>query len=277
MQHHFMAADEQGDHQRDAEDELQRGPEHGHEAREEQRAADVLAVGVLEGGDLRILLREGADETCAGEVLLGLRGDVREHGLDALKAAMDARAEVLHQHGREGQWQKGEEGEARADAQHEGHGRCGEDQRVGRVHDSRAEQLADRVQVIGAARHDVAGAVALEELGRLGFEVSEEIVAEVELDLARGADEDLAGEIEKDSRDDGDGEQAQRVVLERGAGEVVLDVAGGVADEQRDQDLGEVVDDQRETAPDVALPVAAKIGKERAEAGEHRGELTANS
>jgi len=31
----------------------------------------------------------------AGEVLLGFGGDVGEHGLDALEAAMDAGAEVL--------------------------------------------------------------------------------------------------------------------------------------------------------------------------------------
>ena len=118
--------------------------------------------------------------------------------------------------------------------------------------------------------------MALEELGRLGFEMGEEIVAKVELDLARGADDDLAGEVEKDGRDDSYCEQAQCVVLERGAGEVVLDVAGGVADEQRHQNLGEVVDDERKTAPDVALPVTTEVGKERAEAGEHKSELTAN-
>ena len=68
-------------------------------------------------------------------------------------------------------------------------------------------------------RHDVAGAMALEELGWLGFEVGEEVVAEVELDLAGGADDDLAGEIEGDGGDDGDGEDAEGVVLDLGGGE----------------------------------------------------------
>ena len=97
-------------------------------------------------------------------------------------------------------------------------------------------------------RHDVAGAVALEELGWLGFEVGEEVVAEVELDLAGGADDDLAGEIEGDGGDDGDGEDAEGVVLDLGGGEAFLDVTGGAADEQRDHGLGGVVDDERETA-----------------------------
>ena len=91
----LVAADEEGDHEREAEDELERGPEHGHEADEIEAALDVLEVGGLEGGDLGFFLGEGADEAGAGEVLLRLGGDVGEHGLDALEAAVDAGAEVL--------------------------------------------------------------------------------------------------------------------------------------------------------------------------------------
>ena len=57
----------------------------------------------LEGRDLGILLGEGADQARAGEVLLRLGGDVGEHGLDALEAAVDALPEGLHQHGRQRQ------------------------------------------------------------------------------------------------------------------------------------------------------------------------------
>jgi hypothetical protein len=52
--------------------------------------------------------------------------------------------------------------------------------------------LADRVEIVGRVRHNVAGAMALEEFGRLGFQVFEEVVADVEFDLAGGADDDLA-------------------------------------------------------------------------------------
>ena len=77
-------------------------------------------VGRLEGGDLGLFLGEGADEARAGEVLLGLGGDVGEHGLDALEAAVDAVAEVLHEDGGDGQRDEGEERELGADAEHEG-------------------------------------------------------------------------------------------------------------------------------------------------------------
>ncbi len=116
----LVASDEEGDHEREAEDEFERGPEHGHEADEVEAAADVLAVGGLEGGDLGLFLGEGADEAGAGEVLLGLGGDVGEHGLDALEAAVDAVAEVLDEDGGDGQRDEGEEGQLGADAIHEG-------------------------------------------------------------------------------------------------------------------------------------------------------------
>ena len=92
-----MPADQQRDHERNTEDKLERGPEHRHQPSEQQTAADVFLVGALEGGDLRFFLREGADEACAGEVLLRLRGDVREHRLNALETRMDARPKVLDQ------------------------------------------------------------------------------------------------------------------------------------------------------------------------------------
>ncbi len=53
--------------------------------------------------------------------------------------------------------------------------------------------------------------MGLVEAGGLALEVGEEIVAEVELDLARGADEDLAGDEEEDGGGGGDGEQAEGV------------------------------------------------------------------
>jgi hypothetical protein len=100
-------------------------------------------VGGFEGGDLRFFLGEGADEAGGGEVLFGLCGDVGEHGLDALEAGVDAGTEVLDEDGGERKRQEGEQGEPWTDAQHEREREGGEDERVGRVHDGRAEELAD--------------------------------------------------------------------------------------------------------------------------------------
>ena len=46
-----------------------------------------------------VFLREGANEAGAGKVLLCLGGDVGEHGLDALEAAMNPLPEGLYQDG----------------------------------------------------------------------------------------------------------------------------------------------------------------------------------
>jgi hypothetical protein len=93
--YNFVSADQQGDDERDAKNELERGPQHSHEAGEEKAAADVLLVGGFKGGDLGFFLRECADEAGGREVLFGLRRDVGEHGLNALEACVDAGSEVL--------------------------------------------------------------------------------------------------------------------------------------------------------------------------------------
>src|ERR1700761_8029769 len=97
MCHDLVAANQQRDHQRKTKDELECWPEHGHQAYEVEAALDVLEVSGLEGGDLCLLLGEGADQACAGEVLVGFGGDVGEHGLDALEAFVNTRPEVLNQ------------------------------------------------------------------------------------------------------------------------------------------------------------------------------------
>ena len=74
-----------------------------------------------------------------------------------------------------------------------------------------AEQHANRVQVIGGARHDVAGAGALVEGVGEALESGEQIVAKVELNVTGNADHNPAGEELKDSFGDGDGEQQCRI------------------------------------------------------------------
>ena len=101
-----VAAGQQGDDHGDAEDELERGPEHAHELNQAQGAGDVCAIELFEEADLGFFAGEGADQPRAGVVFLGLRGDLGEAGLDALEAVVNPVAEVLHQdagqrHGRQ--------------------------------------------------------------------------------------------------------------------------------------------------------------------------------
>ena len=129
--------------------------------------------------------------------------------------------------------------------------------------------MPDRVQIVGRPRHDVARAVLLEEAGRLGFEVREEVVAEVELDLARGSDDDLARDVEKGAGNGSDAEQLQAGARDDGSAEVKAKVVDRAANDDRDQCLADVIDNERDTAPGKAPPVALEVREERAKTIEH--------
>ena len=230
----LVAADEEGDHEREAEDELERGPEHGHEADEVEAALDVLEVGGLEGGDLGLFLGEGADEAGAGEVLLGLGGDVGEHGLDALEAAMDAVAEVLDEDRGHGSGTKAKKVSLGLMRYMKGSAAAVKTMVLAMYMIAGPRSMADGVEVVGGAGHDVAGAVGVVVAGRLAFEVGEDVVAEVELDFARGSDDDLAADVEEDGGERGDEEQAEGVVEDSLLGDAVLHVVDGVADDDGD-------------------------------------------
>ena len=107
------------------------------------------------------------------------------------------------------------------------------------------------------------------EAGGLAFEVGEEVVAQIELDLARGADDDLAGDVEEDGGERGDQSRRSGVVDDLGFGDAVLHVVDGVADDEREELRDDVVDDDRDPTPGEVLPVALEVGEEWADAGEH--------
>ncbi len=82
------------------------------------------------------------------------------------------------------------------------------EQRVRRVHHRRADHHADGVQVVGGARHQVAGPVRLEVRRAAAVsQMREEVVAHVVLDVPRRADEDAAHEEAEDAADQADAEQ----------------------------------------------------------------------
>ena len=168
-----------------------------------------------------------------------------------------------------GERDEGDEGEPRAEAIHLGQRGEHEQKRIGRVHDGRAEKLADGGEVVGGAGHDVAGAVGLVELGGLALEVGEDVVAEVELDFSRGADEHLSGGVERDAGEGGEAEQREAVHEDAVRGGVVLHVVDRVAYDGRHGDFDEVVEHGRDAAAGEVLPVAPEVGGEGFQAVEH--------
>ena len=78
---------------------------------------------------------------------------------------------------------------------------------LSRVHDRRTQQFADRVQIVGGARHNVARAVAQIIGVAETFEAGEQVIAQVEFDVARDADHDPTGKELEDSFPNRDREQ----------------------------------------------------------------------
>ncbi len=219
--------------------------------------------------DLRLFACEGADEAHAGVVFLRLRGDIGEAGLDALEACVDAAAEVLHQDAGERHGRQRHQREIGTDAQQEEQREDGKKERVGAVHQARTEQHAHGVQVVGHARHQVAGAIALIEVCILLFQLSEEIVAQIELDIARDADQHPALSVEKNPFDERDGDQQQsqkKDVLARGA---VLERVDGAAKYARKLDPDGIGADAGQRAPHVSPAVTAHVGEKRGQVAQH--------
>ena len=163
-----------------------------------------------------------------------------------------------------GSGSEGEERQPGADAEHEHQRAGGEHHGVGGVHDARADQHAHRVQIVGGAGHDVAGAGALIKAVGQPLQVGEQIVAQVELDLARDADQDPAGQELENGFGAGDRQQQSRVGEQLVAGDAEVQVVDGAADDQRKQNPDAVVAQHAERADPEGQPVLAEIGKQRA-------------
>ena len=131
--------------------------------------------------------------------------------MNAFEALVNAASEILNNDAGDGQGQKSVEGELGADGEHEAESARGEDQCVGRVHDGGAEQHTDCVQVVGGAGHDVTGAVALVVGVGETLEVREQVVAQIELDVARDADDHPARQKLEDALEQRDREDEQGV------------------------------------------------------------------
>jgi hypothetical protein len=74
---------------------------------------------------------------------------------------------------------------------------------LGKVHDARPQHHAHGVEIVGGARHDVPGTVAGVEILRQRDDVREQIVAQIELNVARQADQDHPHPILEEPLDGG--------------------------------------------------------------------------
>ena len=123
---------------------------------------------------------------------------------------MNLAPEILHHDACQRHWRQCHQGQVGADPQHEEERKDREEDGVRAVHQRWAQQHAHGIQIVCHAGHDVAGAVALVKPRVLKFQLFEEVVAQVEFDLARDADQNPALRIKKDAFDEGDRDQDER-------------------------------------------------------------------
>jgi len=112
---------------------------------------------------------------------------------------------------------------------------------------------------------------------RLALEVGEEIVAQIELNVAGDADEDPAREKEEDALERGDSQQQKRIVQNFGAGDAVLHIIYGAADDERKEDPEAVGEQNGDAAPEQAHAIALEVRNERSQAMGKHSTLTVNS
>ena len=82
---------------------------------------------------------------------------------------------------------------------------------VRHVHHRRANHHPHGVEIVGRARHEVAGPVAMVVRGLELLQAREEVVAQVELDVARGANHDAALQEAEDATERREAKQGGRV------------------------------------------------------------------
>jgi hypothetical protein len=167
-------------------------------------------------------------------------------------------------HGRQrDQRQKG------ADAQHIVERAHRKEDRVGAVHERRTKHHAHGIQVVGHPGHDVAGAVALVEARILALQVKEEVVAQIELDLPRYADQNPALSVKKDALDQRDGDQQPGEEQNLLAGYSVLHLVDGHLQDPGKLHRDRIGGDARQSAPHISPSVAAHVFEERGQIAKH--------
>jgi hypothetical protein len=161
------------DHPAPAEQQDRGEPELGEEgderrverpdARRDHRLVEDAGHRAGEPLTLALLACERLDDAYAGDVLLGLGGQLGDALLDLLqrraRPASEPRGGQHHE-------RHGDERDRREDGIDEEHRRGGEEDRQRRLEDEDeavAEEEADRLQVDGGARHELTGLLAVEE------------------------------------------------------------------------------------------------------------------
>ena len=150
---------------------------------------------------LGFFLSVGADNSDACQIFLRLGAERGERRLNFFVEFVNHLAEIPDDDGDDRNGKQNPKAERGRKRDHQDDGQNHRDDGGGAVHDAGAENHADVVQIVGAARHDFAGAVADVKFRLLAQQGSEQIVAQIEFDVAGNSDQNPAIPVRKNSFD----------------------------------------------------------------------------
>ena len=175
---------------------------------------------------------------------------------------MNLTAKVLNRDADNRQRQECVERQFGADREHEGQRPGGKHNGVRRIHDRRPQQHAHRIQVVGGARHNVAGSRALVVRVRKPFEVPEQIIAEIKFDFAGNADHDPAGQKLENPLGGRHRQQEQRIGNQFVASDAEMKVVYGSLDYQRKQNPNSIGQENAQRTHHIVAAVLLEIGNQ---------------
>ena len=232
-----------GDPPHEGEDRTHRGPDPDHRA----IPLEVVLVNPPEGPELTLLLHVCLHDADAGQRLLSLRGHRREGLLDSLVVVVEPRPQPRHGEREHGERQERDQGEPSVDPAHQGHCHRERRDRVREVHEARPQEIAHGVEIVRCPREIVPHLGPPVRRGREAHHVREEIIPELVLHPARGADERHAHR-EQEHALEGHGDEDERGVPQhRVARRAGLQVVHGQAHDPRGRDLEEIREEDGDT------------------------------
>ena len=212
--HHLTAADPEDDDRPPAGQEAEGRVEHPRDL-DQREVPSLILLG--EPHELRrfgALLPVGAHDPDAAQVLDHVIGQHAEVGLDRLGAFVDPAAEPDHDHRQHGERDEDPEGEAEAGRRHHRDEEDGQHERVDQIHQCGPGHHPDVLEIVGGAGDEIAAGVPVEEGGRLPLQMGEEGVAQVGLDPAAGAVEQLPHHVPADAAEERHHHQQQEPAIQ---------------------------------------------------------------
>ena len=147
--------------------------------------------GRVESANFRFFLAVGAHDAHARQIFLGLGGKHCERSLNFSVHRVNLASKEPHRDGNHGHRQEHVNAQRRRNPEHQDYGEDHGGHGVGGVHDTGAEDHAHGVQIVRAAGHQFARAVTHVKFRLHLHEFVQQVVAQIELNVARKADQNL--------------------------------------------------------------------------------------